>query len=593
MDHTLKSNSTDRQPKFIPFGEVESYYSRKFGVQCSQDDLNALSQQYLLPRLDATDEKYVFTKDLEDLLTAVEFLGNSENLDVDTESSFWGLLTTLQIGESTFLEIGPKPSHNRHVFFAAARNLIEATGSGISTPTERKEPISYYINHQVSTENANIRSLVKDQLDRYDTVSAKQASQFAETAQYMGSKKRMRAFLIEAISNVANKDTIILDLMCGSGAASSAFCEFWPTYASDAQEFSRILAKVQGSGYDLNQADQLLDGLLSTAREHAEELEVYVGDLLDQEDELFHSELNEELYEPYIDFVDSYHTYYSDRELPEFEFQKEIQDRKENPATTPYMLFTTYFANTYFGLRQSVEIDSLRYAIDQLNDVKDRLWSLGALITTCSVTGTTFAGHFAQPKKVTENNITDIIEQRANSIFHEFSIRLQNLAEESQNAQFAVNSINGPWETAIRSFKEEIRGNDVVVYLDAPYKRDEYGRYYHVLETLVRYHYPTCTGEGKTPSKEEGDRFSSEFHTRDDEIMTEIFGEIISCILKSDWICAWSYSDNAACSIPKVVDEVHSVVDFEVKSFCTPSTHASQGSPHKDVTEYLILFQPS
>ena len=74
----------------------------------------------------------------------------------------------------------------------------------------------------------------------------------------MGSKKVLSSFIAEAVSEVTDNDATIVDLMCGSGAASSAFSQLWRTYASDAQSFCRTLAVIQGSGYDSTRAQSVL-----------------------------------------------------------------------------------------------------------------------------------------------------------------------------------------------------------------------------------------------------------------------------------------------------------------------------------------------
>ena len=45
-------------------------------------------------------------------------------------------------------------------------------------------------------------------------------------------------------------------------------------------------------------------------------------------------------------------------------------------------------------------------------------------------------------------------------------------------------------------------------------KEKKYSRYYHLLETLVRYDYPESEGKGHISSKKAGERFSSEFFSK-------------------------------------------------------------------------------
>src|SRR5439155_11172459 len=71
---------------------------------------------------------------------------------------------------------------------------------------------------------------------------------------------------------------------------------------------------------------------------------------------------------------------------------------------------------------------------------------------------------------------------------------------------------NGDWRDALTAFKAETAGRlsqSRAVYVDPPYTKLQYSRYYHVLNTLLRYNYPPCEGVGRYPPR--SDRFSSKF----------------------------------------------------------------------------------
>ena len=192
-----------------------------------------------------------------------------------------------------------------------------------------------------------------------------------------------------------------------------------------------------------------------------------------------------------------------------------VEERKKDPSCYPYILFTAYFANSFLGLRQAVEVDSLRFAIDQLSSEAKQRWALGALVASVSRLATTYGGHFAQPlvrnwENVTLSKLRQILQKRIYSVIHEFSVRLMDLAKETETVSHPVHILPGPWQHALRELDEHSIAGPVVVYLDPPYKREEYSRYYHPLETLVTYRYPYAEGKGKTPSKKHGERFRSE-----------------------------------------------------------------------------------
>lgn len=190
--------------------------------------------------------------------------------------------------------------------------------------------------------------------------------------------------------------------------------------------------------------------------------------------------------------------------------------------------------------------------------------------------------------------LTFLFEKRTRSIIHEFSIRLLNLAGESEKHYNTIETVPGPWPIAIKTLSAKTAGKKVVVYLDAPYKREEYSRYYHVLETLISYNYPSAIGKGKIPDKSKGERFRSEFFTRSENHLTNSLEEVLVSCLKNNWICAWSYSDSGDASIVTVLNQINEKVSITTTSFATPYQHKAQGTHSaKEVIEYLVLMVPN
>ena len=458
--------------------------------------------------------------------------------------------------------------------------------------------LPYVQGAELVTGSGRVHEYVKEQMARIRLSTGVPSGSFAGTAHYMGSKRGLGAFLVEALTNVLPVDGVVLDIMCGSGAAAGAFSRTWDTRVSDAQRFCQILAVVQGGGFSARDAERLLNRLLPIARDHAAALQDRLRGVVEHEDQLFHGDITDEQLSRYRQFIQDTTTYPSGVASKGWNPQELVTARQREPQLFPYCLFTCYFANLFFGVRQCVEIDSLRYAIDQLEDGRDREWALGALVAAVSDRSTNYGGHFAQPRFRTAMHLSmrDLgrtVEKRASSIVHEFGIRLTNLARESEHVPRPIVPTSGPWEVALDVWKQELPGRPVAVYLDAPYKREEYSRYYHLLETLVLYNYPSCVGKGKIPDKQTGERFQSEFFSKTRSRVEQAFVNIISRVLGCGYLCAWSYSDNGDADIGSVVRQVEDTIPCVVRSFSTPYEHKPQGRQRsKLVTEYLLLFQP-
>lgn len=172
---------------------------------------------------------------------------------------------------------------------------------------------------------------------------------------------------------------------------------------------------------------------------------------------------------------------------------------------------------------------------------------------------------------MTLNKLFTLVEQRNISVSNEFAARLKAFAHESEkNSGYTIGEIEGSWPRALESFIN-IKGNKLI-YLDAPYTRDEYSRYYHILETLVEYKYINLLGIGRVPDKKAGFRFSSDFFTKTTNKLKDTYANLILAILKNGISCAWSYSDSATISTAEIIYEIHKKVNCKIASYATPYT---------------------
>ncbi|MBC3832414.1 DNA adenine methylase [Undibacterium amnicola] len=386
----------------------------------------------------------------------------------------------------------------------------------------------------------------------------------ARSASYMGAKTLLCPALCEIVEEYHPRDGVILDLMCGSGATSGAFAQRWQVYASDAQAFSRHLAAIQGGGMDEIGARSIVQRVTTNARSHFDQLTALVGHEMEIEESFLMSEMTGIDCENFVEWATQYlNVNNSSFELNPY-LSNELAIRRRHPLTAPATLFTRYYANLFFGVRQAVEIDSLRLAIESLNDENQKKWALGALICAVSACADNYGGHFAQPRFDTAHpeklatKIKETILRRSMSVTQEFSARLISLSQESQVSSRPIRTIPGPWQNAILEATKILKGQPTLVYLDPPYTRDEYSRYYHVLETLVNYNYPVIGGKAAIPTKGRNGRFASEFFTRNVSSIETTIGRVINTCLENNWSCLWSYSSSGLASVDKVIEQLGS-----------------------------------
>lgn len=192
----------------------------------------------------------------------------------------------------------------------------------------------------------------------------------------------------------------------------------------------------------------------------------------------------------------------------------ERHERSLKPQRFPYCLFSLTYADTYFGLRQCAEIDSLVYAISStkshgLITDDERLWMLIALGDVLKNIATT-TGHFAQYLEPNARNIRRFVQQRTRSVWNEFILSLAQISPLGTPEWRALNHVYNSETLALLGRFALGNEGPSVVYADPPYTDDQYSRYYHVLETLIRYDYPETASKGQYRP----DRFRTPFSVK-------------------------------------------------------------------------------
>jgi adenine-specific DNA-methyltransferase len=155
---------------------------------------------------------------------------------------------------------------------------------------------------------------------------------------------------------------------------------------------------------------------------------------------------------------------------------------------------TLYFSAGYYSTYQAIELDSLRWAIEQMPK-RYRLASLAAWLLAAArmLNG---PGHTAQHLRPTSEaayqRMRRVFRRSAYDTFFASLTDLQPLGTPQWRAKSRV--FNAEAHELLRSIDP---AQIAVVYADPPYTRDQYSRFYHVYETLCRYDYPGAKGRGR------------------------------------------------------------------------------------------------
>lgn len=328
--------------------------------------------------------------------------------------------------------------------------------------------------------------------------------------QYLGSKVNILPYIGEEITRLVSPGGTILDIFSGTGVVGQSLKDRFTIISNDIQEYSFLINKLLLEFNDLGLLRDLSIAELYESegfKENYRKLEQVFCEQLKYEDsvinnddlnklsllcqsQIFYNGSNIRNTEPLLKQYYSVMSYFSDINIKKY---------RENASCFPYMLFSLYYLNSYFSLRQCIEIDSLRYSIDCLSkkqydgDVKKQIY-LVCLLHAISEVVSTVGKHFAQPiKTVDKNNQTkEFITRRC------LRDRKRNIIEYMEKMLFTLknnlkigNYPNKVYCMEYRDILDLLRLRDVdLVYIDPPYTIDHYSRFYHIPETLVKYDYP-------------------------------------------------------------------------------------------------------
>lgn len=312
---------------------------------------------------------------------------------------------------------------------------------------------------------------------------------------YMGTKRQI-AYRVRRIIGDMQPDGPVVNLFSGAGSVARNLAGLRPVVTNDSLAFTGLLARARFTGGERVITTAEASHMLRYSYERQVTLLVRE----------FPRQLREE--ERALTSRSSIAEYMTGAQHVANNADVARLARKASSATGPgrYRLATLYFAAGYFSLLQAIELDPLRFAIDQSRIAEpERDWLLGAWLAAAA-TVVNAPGHTAQHLMPnTDEGYKRIHRYWSRSIWSEFEARLDSLRPIGPDAWRAQNRV----ETmdAVELLRSG-RVNDVgAVYADPRYTRDQYSRYYHVYETLYRYDYPDARGKGRVRS----DRFSTDF----------------------------------------------------------------------------------
>ena len=419
-------------------------------------------------------------------------------------------------------------------------------------------------------------------------------SQYKEisTLQYMGSKSRILPYICDPIVK-NNAITRVIDLFAGTGSVGYALKETKNIVSNDIEYYAYIINKAILNGCVFTKEDE--EAFDRKVREIYSEVSSKVFDCIEEENRFFNSEVDYKAYKTFCDNTPSVFTH--PQEDMRFSSLEKLV-KKVTPGAPSRMdvpcLFLTYYANAYFGVAQCCQIDSIRSAIASIDNENVKNILLTVLMSVMSSTASTTT-HFAQFLKVNSAaTCRNLIEKRKVNIITAFSSLLKEYRDAGLCAAHNTQMLHACYNQDFADCLSKVNlDNETLVYADPPYFKEHYSRYYHVLNTLCLYDYPSMSINHQTKELSVGryreDRSVSDFGKKAKAIGA--FKKLIdTCADANAWLMI-SYSDNSIVDINSLQLLAEQRYDVLVEKI--ELNHSKQGrSSTAKVDEYIFTCRP-
>jgi|TARA_R100000501_G_C2627314_1_gene121236 adenine-specific DNA-methyltransferase len=380
---------------------------------------------------------------------------------------------------------------------------------------------------------------------------------------YMGSKSKIMDFVVEGINEV-HRGGVVCDLFSGSASLAGALGQQCAVHSNDIQSYSAVLADVysrafRSSGFPT--ADQILNDAEKVVTVHG------IPWALD----IDYSSLNT---------------------LSTFN-KVENQQKKliKHTFSNDWHLFAKNYSGTWWSYTQCAWIDAIREVAERYKNTAAYNPILASLMFAMAY-ASQGTGHYAQYRDAkTKSSLKDISIYRRRSIASYFRRKFEELTVWLPETEPVL-----PHKSTSLDYVECLKSLEGgTVYADPPYCFVHYSRFYHAIETLVRYDYPELQEKkGKVvKGRYRDDRHQSPFCIKTK--VSKAFQDLFQGVADSGANLAMSYSNTGMISI----EEVQSLAsDYfanrRVEVLLTDHQHMTLGrlkDRHRDVQECLLLVK--
>lgn len=407
---------------------------------------------------------------------------------------------------------------------------------------------------------------------------------------YQGSKNNLSSFIYKNIEPYIQDGKAIFDIFSGSAAVSNMFRENYQVFANDAECYASIIADAILNQTDVESVSPLLHSLdmeyTSTIKAQAKPILDFIG----REQQA----LDNNNYEEIATLYNSYPTVWNHQYSEITQCSLTVNSLKK---LNDFYLFTTYYATSYYGIAQALDIDCLIKIINtQFVQYKNAL--LSCLFYAMKETVFSKDGHMAQPLSL-EKNQNRLFAQRKKNVYELFIKKFKEYISVPLSKFSGKNTVfNSDFEELL---DEELFSRVGLVYADPPYTDMQYSRYYHLLNVAAKYEYPslTKTKNGYTKGLYTDGRYQSKLSQRGSA--QKSLENLISFCARTHTNLAISYAypqDRETQATDRYTISIDELIELAQKHYTSARVNVvaqdynhsnHRNSTPKKVLEYLIL----
>lgn len=309
---------------------------------------------------------------------------------------------------------------------------------------------------------------------------------------YMGSKAEIIEYVVAGLNDVHKENQTVCDLFAGSATLSGALRgNKIDIISNDIQQYSQVLAKTYLNNYCWNQYPKI------------EEIITEVDEVVGQWKNCYSEYWNEYDYSKNMDLERFQYLEKKQRQLKEDLLFKESVENNCCDSIRNYYLFTLNYSGTYWSFRQCIWIDSLKAVIERYRNNPEYYNILIACTMYAMAYNSQSTGHYAQYRKAeNDKSMNDILIYRNKTMDSFFKRKYLELRENLTQECGEYITTNLECNECIDNIPE-----GTLIYADPPYCSVHYSRFYHAIETFVRYDYPNLKYDGRYRD----DRYQSPF----------------------------------------------------------------------------------